>query len=132
MNNKTLKKIHAVFHTGSTYDCHFVIKELAEEFEGQFECLGENTEKYLTVLMPIKKELDNGKKSTYKIKFIDSFTFMFSSLSNVVDNLFDGVHNIKCTGCNSYREYISIEEDELLEFNCLEWVKNHQKFLTKN
>ena len=64
--------------------------------------------------MPIKKELDNGKKSTYKIKFIDSFTFMFSSLSNVVDNLFDGVHNIKCTGCNSYREYISIEEDELL------------------
>ena len=87
MNNKTLKNIHAVFHTGSTYDCHFVIKELAEEFEGQFECLGENTEKYLTVLMPIKKELDNGKKSTYKIKFIDSFTFMFSSLSNVVDNL---------------------------------------------
>ena len=132
MNNKTLKKIHAVFHTGSTYDCHFVIKELAEEFEGQFECLGENTEKYLTVLMPIKKELDNGKKSTYKIKFIDSFTFMFSSLSNVVDNLFDGVHNIKCTGCNSYREYISIEEDELLEFNCLECAKNHQKFLTKN
>ena len=132
MNNKTLKKIHAVFHTGSTYDCHFVIKELAEEFEGQFECLGENTEKYLTVLMPIKKELDNGKKSTYKIKFIDSFTFMFSSLSNVVDNLFDGVHNIKCTGCNSHREYISIEEDELLEFNCLECTKNHQKFLTKN
>ena len=132
MNNKTLKKIHAVFHTGSTYDCHFVIKELAEEFEGQFECLGENTEKYLTVLMPIKKELDNGKKSTYKIKFIDSFTFMFSSLSNVADNLFDGVHNIKCTGCNSYREYISIEEDELLEFNCLECTKNHQKFLTKN
>ena len=132
MNNKTLKKIHAVFHTGSTYDCHFVIKELAEEFEGQFECLGENTEKYLTVLMPIKKELDNGKKSTYKIKFIDSFTFMFSSLSNVVDNLFDGVHYIICRGCNSYREYISIEEDELLEFNCLECTKNHQKFLTKN
>ena len=132
MNNKTLKKIHAVFHTGSTYDYHFVIKELAEEFEGQFECLGENTEKYLTVLMPIKKELDNGKKSTYKLKFIDSFTFMFSSLSNVVDNLFDGLHNIKCAGCNSYREYISTEEDELLVFNCLECTKNHQKYLTKN
>ena len=82
--------------------------------------------------MPIKKELDNGKKSTYKIKFIDSFTFMFSSLSNVVDNLFDGVHNIKCTGCNCYREYISTEEDELLEFNCLECTKNYQKYLTKN
>ena len=25
-----------------------MIKELAEEFEGEFECLGENTEKYIT------------------------------------------------------------------------------------
>ena len=41
---KTPKEIHVVFHNGSTYDYHFIIKELAEEFEGQFECLGENTE----------------------------------------------------------------------------------------
>ena len=32
-----------VFHNGSTYDYHFIIKKLAEEFEGEFECLGENT-----------------------------------------------------------------------------------------
>ena len=37
-----------VFHNGSTYDHHFIIKKLAEEFEGQFECLGENTEKCST------------------------------------------------------------------------------------
>ena len=29
------------------YDSHFLIKELAEEFDGNFECLGENMEKYL-------------------------------------------------------------------------------------
>ena len=39
----------------------FVIKELAKEFEGQFERLQENTEKYITFSVPIKKELDNGK-----------------------------------------------------------------------
>ena len=39
------KKIPVVFHNGSTYDYHFVIKKLAEEFKGEFECLGENTEK---------------------------------------------------------------------------------------
>ena len=33
-----------------------MIKELAEEFEGEFECLGENTEKYITFPVPIKKE----------------------------------------------------------------------------
>ena len=34
-----------IFHNGSAYDYHFIIKELAKEFEGQSECLGENTEK---------------------------------------------------------------------------------------
>ena len=38
---KTPKEIPVVFHNGSTYDYHFIIKELAEEFEGQFEGLGE-------------------------------------------------------------------------------------------
>ena len=35
----------AVFHNGSNYDYHFIIKELTNEFEEIFECLGENTEK---------------------------------------------------------------------------------------
>ena len=40
---KTPKKITIVFHNGSTNNYHFIIKELAEECKGQFECLGENT-----------------------------------------------------------------------------------------
>ena len=39
------KKKPIAFHNGSNYDLHFVIKKLAEEFEKQFICLGENTEK---------------------------------------------------------------------------------------
>ena len=49
-----------------------IIKKLAEEFEGDFECLGGNTEKYITFSVPLTKENDNGKKITYKLKFIDS------------------------------------------------------------
>ena len=45
---KIPKEIPIVFHNGSTYDYHFVIKELVKEFEGNFECLVENTEKYIT------------------------------------------------------------------------------------
>ena len=56
---KAPKEIPVVFHNGSTYDYPFIIKELAEEFEGQYEWLGENTEKYITLSVPIKKELDN-------------------------------------------------------------------------
>ena len=45
---KIPKEIPVVFHNGSTYDYHFIIKELVKEFYGNFECLGENTEKYIT------------------------------------------------------------------------------------
>ena len=54
---KTIKEIPIVFHNGSTYDYHFIIKQLAKEFKGQLECLGENTEKHITFSVPIKKKL---------------------------------------------------------------------------
>ena len=54
---KIPKEIPVVFHNGSTYNYHFTIKELAEEFKGQSECLGENTEKCITFSVPIKKNL---------------------------------------------------------------------------
>ena len=41
---KVPKEIPIVFHSSSTYDYHFIIKEIVKEFEGNFECLGENTE----------------------------------------------------------------------------------------
>ena len=36
-------EVPVVFHNSSNYDYHFLIKELANEFEGKFDCLGENT-----------------------------------------------------------------------------------------
>ena len=52
---KIPKEIPVVFHNGSTYDYHFIIKQLAIEFKGEFQCLGENTKKYITFSIPIKK-----------------------------------------------------------------------------
>ena len=53
---KIPKEIPVVFHNGSKYDYHFIIKRLAREFKGYFECLGENTEKYITFCVPTKKK----------------------------------------------------------------------------
>ena len=47
--------IPVVFHNGSNYDYHFILKELANEFVGKCECLGENTEKHKTFSVPIEK-----------------------------------------------------------------------------
>ena len=111
---KTPKEIPVVFHNDSTYGYHFIIKELADEFEGQFEFWGENTEKYVTFSVPIKKGLDNGKSITYKIKFIDSFRFMSSLLSSLVDNLSEGLRCNKCIDCKSCLDYMSVKDDQLI------------------
>ena len=116
---KVPKEIPVVFHNGSTYDYHFIIKELVKEFEGNFDCLGENTEKYITFSVPLKKKIENKNlKITYKIKFIDSFRFMSSSLSKLVDNLSEGIQNNKCSDCKSNLDYVHITKNKKLLLNC--------------
>ena len=110
-----------MFHNGSTYDYHFIIKELVKEFNSNFECLGENTEKYITFSVPIKKKIENKDfEITYKIKFIDSYRFMASSLSKLLDNLSEGIHNNKCANCNYCLDYIKIKNQKLILecYNC--------------
>ena len=84
---KIAREIPVVFHNVSTYDYHFIIKQLVKEFKGHFDCLGENTEKYITFSVPIEKKLIKDKTVLYKLKFIDSHGFMSTSLSSLVDNL---------------------------------------------
>ena len=44
-------------------------------------------EKYIILSVPIKKKCDDGKTIEYKLRFIDSFRFMSTSLSEPVDNM---------------------------------------------
>ena len=120
-----------IFHNGSTYDYHFIIKELACKFEGNFECLGENTEKYITFSVPIKKKIENKNIDiTYKIKFIDSFRFMATSLSKLVDNLTDNIHNDKCIKCKSNLCFVRAIKEKLI-FKCIDWEKEYEKDFKK-
>ena len=98
LHYKIPKEIPVVFHNGSTYDYHFIIKQLAKEFNGKFNCLGENTEKYITFSVPVKKEAYNNKLITYKLKFIDSYRCMSTSLSSLVDNLSE-ISKKECKSC---------------------------------
>ena len=93
---------------GSKYDYHFIIKELAEEFEGEFTCFGENAKKDITFLVPIKKELARIVKTEKKLRklhladfillvdFIGKFMADCSSNRVNINNLSEGIHKIKC------------------------------------
>ena len=99
---KIPKEIPIVFHNGSTYDYHFIIKELVKEFDGNFECLGENTEKYITFSVPIKKKIEH-----------------------------KDIHGDKCVDCKSDLSYMKVI-DEALIFRCFNCKKTIKKKLTKN
>ena len=95
---KVPKEIPVIIHNAG-YDTHFIINQLAIEFKGEINCIGDNTEKYITFSVPIKKELNNGKTVSYKLKFIDSYRFMQNSLSELVDNTSEILKSEKYISC---------------------------------
>ena len=125
---KTQKEIPLVLHNCSTYDLNFIINELAKEFKGNIDCLRENMEKYMTFNVPLKKVNENGKIITCKLKFIDSYRFMSTLLSNLADNLSE-INKKECKSCKE-RENISINckyinhEDNRLIYK---WKKHNNK-----
>ena len=63
----------------------------------------------------------------YRLKFIDSFRFMSTSLSSLVDNLSE-IYKKKCKGCEERRKiksvcnFIDLENDKL-NYECKECKK---------
>ena len=143
------------FHNGSNYGDHFIIKELPEEFKKQFPWLGGNTEKYITFTVPIEKKRLEGlikmekkiqKKISYILQFIDSARFTTRSLSNLVNNLSEGIHKIKCKyghddkKCETcgikykYCRWFNRNrwfKDDLIEYKCLYCNKKEQQKFDK-
>ena len=118
---KVPKSIPVVFHNGSNYDFHIIIKQLAHDFKGPFSCLGENTEKYITFSICIFKKTDADKKPiAYQIKFIDSFRHMPQSLSNLVDNLAELNKNLPATTLiNRFSNTYKLSDNNIEKFKLL-------------
>ena len=132
-----------VFHNESNYDYYFIIKELAKEFEGEFNCLGENTEKCKTSVLITEEFRRIAKYSS----FFDCVRYLASSLSNIVDNLAEGIHKTKCKyghddkkcetcrikykNCLCCLEYTNVKDDSKL-YKSLCCNRNHQKKFVEN
>ena len=86
------KKIPIVFHNGSNYDYHFIIKKVAEKFKKTIYLFRKNTEKYITFTILIEKEVTridkNGgeitKNISYILKFIDSARFIHYQILTII------------------------------------------------
>ena len=72
--------------------------------------------------MPIKKEITKKDK--------DGFRFMSSSLSNLADNLSEGLYNDRCIDCKSCLDYMTTKDEQLI-FRCFKCKKNYKKDFNK-
>ena len=95
------KVLPVIFHNLQGYDAHLFIKQLYR-LKGDLECIPSTEEKYISFYKKIKvDEYYSTKKGkmediTFKIRFIDSFKFLQTSLANLVSNLSPGdFHNTK-------------------------------------
>ena len=98
LNYKVLKYIPIIIHNTSYYT-HFITNQLAEEFKGELNCIKVNLEKYIKHKYIIMKKRDKNKTITYKLSFINSFRFMPTSLSAIVNNMSGNFNSIKCKSC---------------------------------
>ena len=109
-----------------------MIKKLAKEFEEKFERLGENIKTWKTFSVPIEKEITKFDRDhnesvvsiSYKTKFINSGRFMASSLSNLVNNLAEGIDKIKCKDWDSFLDY-KVVKNNLIKHKCLSCNKDY-------
>ena len=75
----------------------------------------------------LKKKYDRNKRITYRLKFIDSFRFMSTSLSSLVDNLSE-IYKKECKGCKERRKIKSVcnfigLKNNKLNYECKECKK---------
>ena len=94
---KKPKFIPVIFHNLSGYDSHLFIKNLGNT-DGNIDCIPNNEEKYIsftknTVTGSYTNKEGKTKPIKHKIRFIDSFKFMSTSLDSLVNNLPDDAFN---------------------------------------
>ena len=124
MTYMTSKNILVIFHNASNYICFFIVKQVSEEFAGQFE--------YLEKKWKIQNLLSTNKKARkWEDHIIQNKTHQASFLLSLTDNLAEGLHKGKYNGRTSSHEYITANNG-LLTFKCVDCKKTYEKNFNKD
>ncbi|MGH9701657.1 MAG: DNA polymerase, partial [Candidatus Acidiferrales bacterium] len=92
LNFKLPNFVPIIFHNLSGYDCHMFIKELCRHGD-KIDVIAQTKEKYISFTKSIYVhdyfDYNTGtmKKKNLKLRFIDSFKFLSTSLANLGDGL---------------------------------------------
>ena len=108
---KKVRTIPVIFHNLKGYDSHLFVKRLAD-IPGAIGCIANNEQKYITFHKDITVGPVGGETmDKIRLKFIDSASFLLSSLESLVANL---KRHGGSTGFHALRRYYSGTQLELL------------------
>ncbi|XP_072400351.1 uncharacterized protein [Diabrotica undecimpunctata] len=106
LNYKIQNYLPIVLHNLSNYDCHLFIKKLCMN-EERIDVIAQNKEKYISFskYLLVEKSNDSKAPNVYmKLRFVDSFRFLASSLDKLSETL-------KSDQCNEVRKHFPNEEE---------------------
>ncbi|RLU21807.1 hypothetical protein DMN91_006183 [Ooceraea biroi] len=88
LNYKDSHIISVIFHNLSGYDAHFIIEDVANAFEGSVELLPLTKEQYIAFTKNVANTADRyGARACVKLRFIDSYKFLSTSLDKLASYL---------------------------------------------
>lgn len=100
------RTIPVVFHNLTHYDSHFLLRKLGSGFDGDISIIPLNAEKYISFTKTANSSADKYHEFV-KLRFIDSFRFMASSLDYLSSILPSGEKKILRS------EYMDLSADQL-------------------
>ncbi|XP_044019500.1 uncharacterized protein LOC122859882 [Aphidius gifuensis] len=117
LNYQTSCIIAVVFHGLSNYDSHFLIKALKKQFPGDIDLLALNKESYISFTKRVKG-------TRIKLRFIDSYKFMASSISTLANELDDNDKSISRSYCDNLEEFKLITKKGIFPYDYIDcWEK---------
>lgn len=80
LNYQEARHVPVIFHNLSNYDAHFIIRDISNKIPGQISIIPCNDQQYISFTKVIPSIYTSEYNHFIKLRFIDSFRFMASSL----------------------------------------------------
>lgn len=126
LNFKEPRHIPVIFHNLSHYDAHFIISAVAKDIPGSISIIPRNEQLYISFTKTVTSAHTKEYSNFIKLRFIDSFQFMTSSL----DYLSSILPSEKKINLQSQYKELSAELLQLLERKgifCYDYVDSWSK-----
>lgn len=128
LNYKVSRNVPVVFHNLSHYDSHFLMRKLATVFKGNISIIPINDQNYISFTKTVVDNRFTDFTKFIKLRFIDSFRFMASSLDQLAKILPSEKKIILREEC--IKRNMTVEQVSLLERKgvfCYDYITSYEK-----